>query len=80
MSNDVECTDPKVIAKEVYTFHKDLYSSSASNESTLLDNITHLTPNISQEFKEVRDAEIEMFEVEAAVKQLSSVKSPVKMV
>uniref|UniRef100_A0A1A7XB67 Reverse transcriptase domain-containing protein n=2 Tax=Iconisemion striatum TaxID=60296 RepID=A0A1A7XB67_9TELE len=76
MINDVECKDPKVIAEEVHKFYKDLYSSTSGGVSSLLDNMNHLIPTISPFFKDLCDAEIEMFELDAAVKQLSIGKSP----
>lgn len=71
MINNVECMEPKVIAEEVYKFYKELYTPSSSDKDTaLLENIKHNIPTISEDFKNLCNADIEMFELEAAVKQL----------
>lgn len=77
MTNEVECTDPKLISDEVFKFYKDLYSASNTEGNThLLDSIKHNIPPINPDFKDMCDSDIELFELEAAVKQLSLRKSP----
>ena len=78
MINNVECTDPEQLSNEVHRFYKDLYSSSHSKEKAdaLFQSIKHHIPKISTDFKELCDAEIEMYELDNAIKKLSLGKTP----
>lgn len=75
--NNNECTNPDLITKTVDSFYKDMYSSSFSeNECDALFKSTesHI-PKITPDFWEECDSEIEMYELDIAIKQLSPGKS-----
>lgn len=55
MINDSECNDPDTIAKEVFKFYSNLYSSkySPSDPDSFFEKIKHLIPSIDSDFKEL---------------------------
>lgn len=75
MVNNMECTDPKLITDEVYRFDKGLYTAFTSDVS-ILERIKQHIPSLSPDFKDLCDADFEMFELDVAVEQLSLRKSP----
>lgn len=54
----------------------ELYSSTSGNVLSLLDSLNPNFPTNSPDFKDFNYADIEMFEFDSAVKQLSLRKSP----
>ncbi len=78
MINNVECTDPKQMSIEVHRFYRDLYSSSYSTEKSdaLFQSIKHHIPTISTDFKNLCDLELEMSELDTAIKKITLGKAP----
>ncbi len=67
----VEHSDLKTIANEVFTFYSKLYSSSflPSNTNSFFQTIKKNLPSIDSIFKEVCESEITVQELDAAVKK-----------
>lgn len=80
MINNMECTDHKLISEEVYRFDAHLYSSSYSREDsdTLFKSIKTHIPTISTDFSDLCKSKIQLWEMDNAIKQLSSGKAPGK--
>lgn len=78
MVNNTECSDTKAISEEIYKFFSKLYSSSYSEEHSLLflESIKQYIPQIETDFKERCDSVINMKELDLALKQMSIGKSP----
>lgn len=76
--NGTECSDPKTIAKEVFTFFNSLYSSNFSPEAadTFFDKIKEYIPLISEDFKLSCDAPLSREELEKAMQCLIPDRSP----
>lgn len=73
-----ECADPTKISKEIFDFYSRLYSSSYSHTDAeaLFESIKEHIPKVDECFKNWCDAEIQMEEVEKALKCLALDKSP----
>ena len=73
-----ECTDPKLISKEIFQFYSTLYSSSysSSDADVFFEHVQEWTPRIDACFKNICEADISMSEVEKAMKSLALDKSP----
>ncbi len=76
--NQVEHSDHKTIANEVFDFYSKLYSSSfsPSNSNSFFQTIKNNIPSIDSIFKEVCESEITVQELDAAVKKSKPGKSP----
>lgn len=77
MVNNRECSDSKTISKEIHRIYSKLYSSSYSTEDSLLflGGIKQNIPEIDVAFKELCDSELNMKELDTAVKQMSDLTS-----
>ncbi len=73
--NQVEHSDHKTIANEVFDFYSKLYSSSfsPSNSNSSFQTIINNIPSIDSIFKEVCESEITIQELDAAVKRANLV-------
>lgn len=76
--NDNICTDPLLISKEVFSFYSRLYSSSFNkiHSDSFFQSIQHLIPQISNDFKQICEADITMQELDKALSALSKDKAP----
>ncbi len=76
--NDADCSDPKLIAKEVSAFYQNLYSSSFSvvDSDSFLNGIKDFIPRIDSDFKEECEKLFTMEELDKAVMCLKLDKSP----
>lgn len=72
------CTDPTLITKELTSFYSKLYSSafSAVDSDAFFNHIKDLIPCIEDDFAELCEADITIFELDKAVDNLSLNKSP----
>lgn len=72
------CTDPTLIAKEITSFYSRLYWSAFSITVTdsFFNHIKDLIPCIDEEFAELCEADITIYELDNAVDSLSLNKSP----
>lgn len=73
-----ECINPDLIAKEIFKYYSELYSSSfsSSDANMFFEHIKMWIPRIDESFKNICEDEIHMDEVEKAMKCLSLDKSP----
>lgn len=73
--DDNECSDPKVIANEIYSFYNNLFSYSFSPDAAevFFDKIQEFIPQISEDF---REAEISHQDLEKAMQCLKPDRSP----
>lgn len=76
--NDIECSDPKTIAGEVFCFYSKLYSSNFSSEAAeaFFGKIKHNIPQITEDFKLICDAPLSYEELEKAMHCLTPDRSP----
>lgn len=65
-----ECTDPKRISNEVFTFYSNLYKSSYSeqNVTSFFDKISNWIPVIDDNFREICDEDLTIEEFDFAIK------------
>lgn len=73
-----ECSDPEAIAKEIYSFYNNLYSSSFSLNAaeTFFDKIKGHIPQISKGFRDSCETEISHQELDKALQCLNPDRSP----
>ncbi len=76
--DDTEISDPKLISNEIFKFYKDLYSSNFSQTDCNLffEKIQQIIPNIDDEFKKLCDEDLQIEEIDLAMKKLKLNKSP----
>ncbi len=74
----VECTEPKRISKEVFSFYRSLYKSSYPEQSasSFFDKINNLIPVIDENFKGICDEKLAITEFDCAIKKMASGCSP----
>uniref|UniRef100_A0A8C6K9W5 Reverse transcriptase domain-containing protein n=1 Tax=Nothobranchius furzeri TaxID=105023 RepID=A0A8C6K9W5_NOTFU len=73
-----ECTDPKRISNEVFTFYSNLYKSSYSeqNVTSFFDKISNWIPVIDDNFRKICDEDLTIEEFDFAIKSMASDRSP----